>query len=163
MVAQVSELLVEKKALMQLLTDIQCLGLRVQEQNRQESVAVFRILVYILVYLWFHRDTLFVVLLILCLLQRASLQELVFLFKLLQAIEIDQQFLVFLQAQRLVISSFLLTQIRVILSVVDSQVSARASVKALALAKKGDLRAIQTLVLSSSFPTLFLGAHNLKS
>ena len=29
MVAQVSELLVEKKALMQLLTDIQCLGLRV--------------------------------------------------------------------------------------------------------------------------------------
>ena len=46
---------------------------------------------------------------------------------------------------------------------VDSQVSARASVKALVLAKKGDLRAIQTLVLTSSFPILFLGAHNLKS
>ena len=50
-----------------------------------------------------------------------------------------------------------------ILSVVDSRVSARASVKALVLVKKGDLRAIQTLVLASSFPTLFLGAHNLKS
>ena len=71
--------------------------------------------------------------------------------------------MVFLQAQRLVISSFLLTWIRVILSVVDSRVSARASVKALVLVKKGDLRAIQTLVLASSFPTLFLGAHNLKS
>ena len=48
-----------------------------------------------------------------------------------------------------------------ILSVVDSLVSARTSVKALVLAKKGDLRAIQKLVLASSFPTLFLGAHNL--
>ena len=50
-----------------------------------------------------------------------------------------------------------------ILSVVDSLVSARTSVKALVLAKKGDLRAIQTLVLASSFPSLFLEAHNLKS
>ena len=71
--------------------------------------------------------------------------------------------MVFLQAQRLLISSFLLAWIRVILSVVDSRVSAWASVKALALAKKGDLRAIQILVLSFSFPTPFLGAHNLKS
>ena len=102
-------------------------------------------------------------LLILYLCLMASLRELVFLSQQLLAIRVDQQVLVFLQAQRLVIFSPLLAETQVILSLVNSLFSATATVKELILAKKGDLKAIQTLVLAFVLLTPFLVAHNLES
>ena len=94
-------------------------------------------------------------LLILYLCLMASLRELVFLSQQLLAIRVDQQVLVFLQAQRLVIFSPLLAKTQVILSLVNSLFSATATVKELILAKKGDLKAIQILVLAFVLPTFF--------
>ena len=83
------------------------------------------------------------------------MKELVFLSQQLLAIRVDQQVLVFLQAQRLVIFSPLLAKTQVILSMANSRFSATATVKELILAKKGDLKAIQTLVLAFVLPTFF--------
>ena len=78
-----------------------------------------------------------------------------FLSQQLLAIRVDQQVLVFLQAQRLVIFSPLLAKTQVILSLANSLFSASATVNKLILAKKGDLKAIQTLVLAFVLPTFF--------
>ena len=94
-------------------------------------------------------------LLILYLRLMASLRELVFLSQQLLAVRVYQQVLVFLQAQRLVIFSPLLAKTQVILSLVNSLFSATATVKELFLAKKGDLKAIQILVLAFVLPTFF--------